>query len=328
MQTGFLKPITNDDGRSLMKMQDKGFDIAGHALPETAEYYGIFREKPKKATHGTGWRTCIQRRGIVVWRNFKDDAYGSSTAALFEARAYRDAIIDVLPPMTNKEHAVQLRKNNRTGVAGVFRGKRPSGPYWEAHIHTAEFTKKKKFPVSQYGEERARELAIEQRREWLADWDIELFATVGTYTKAKSQPQITRQSCVDQAVLPEIVSEQEIRGRIAEIDAYFDTRRPSRIRVSVTCTQSDRRRMSIRVSDAGKPATSVQKEVGIRQQTLEEALQKAAERIQQAVTEIYNNDVAQWFMQKYARHFLHPTSFDATSGCSMCVILPEKLINR
>lgn len=144
-------------------MQDNGFDIADRDLPENAENYGIHREKPKKAKHGTGWRTCIQRRGILVWRNFKDDVYGSSKAALSEARVYRDAIIDALPPMTNKEHAVQLRKNNKTGVAGVFRGERSSGPYWEAHIHTAKFTKKKKFPVSQHGEERARELAIDQR---------------------------------------------------------------------------------------------------------------------------------------------------------------------
>lgn len=86
--------------------------------------------------------------------------------------------------------------------------------------------------------------------------------------------------------------------------------------------------MSILVSDAGKPATSVQKEVGIRQQTLEEALQKAAEKIQQAVTEIYNTDAAQWLMQKYVRYSLHPKRFDAASGCSMCVILPEKLVNR
>ncbi len=45
----------------------------------------------------------LRRRGHKIVRLFKDSIYGSDEAAYIAARAYRDAIIEAIPPATNHE---------------------------------------------------------------------------------------------------------------------------------------------------------------------------------------------------------------------------------
>ncbi|GGA84881.1 hypothetical protein GCM10011491_10590 [Brucella endophytica] len=288
------------------------------------ENFGIWREKPKKPTHGKGWRVSIQRRGLVVLRNFKDAVYGSSEAALAQARAYRNAVIDILPPMTNREHAVQLRRNNTTGVPGIYRVEKEAGVFWEAHLHLAEGTKRKLFPATKYGEWEARAMAIAQRQQWLSEWEVEYFGTVGSYTKLKAGQRLAELADDKPDVLPTEMPKAEINARLAAINACFDAMRPLRLWVSVNCASGSRGRMSIVVSDAGRPARKLQREAGLRQQTLPEVLTKARVRIEQAITELYDLGVARWFMEKHG-YLLDPECFDAQTGFRVGVLLPDEL---
>jgi len=68
------------------------------------------------------------------------------------ARAYRDAIITAIPPATNHEQAVLLRKNNESGISGVRRVKTREGDVWQATLMTNEGQKRENFSVSKFGE--------------------------------------------------------------------------------------------------------------------------------------------------------------------------------
>lgn len=301
---------------------------SGKGLFDGTDNYGIYREKPKKRTHDGGWRVCIQRRSRVIWRHFKDSVYGSSEAALEQARAYRDAVVEVLPPMTNREHAVQLRRNNKTGVAGVYRGMSGSGPYWQAHIHVEAGARTRKFRVSTYGEDRAKALAIAQRHQWLSEWPVEYFATVNPDTKSKAQRQLSDRQDEEPDVLPHEMPEAEIETRLAAIDARFDAMRPARLRISVTFETKVRKRMGIVVSDAGQPARKKQMEVGLRRQTLAEALEKARGRIEGAISDLYNANVARWFMEEHGTGPLTPKHFKPDAGMRVLVLVPWSLTGK
>ena len=135
--------------------------------------YGISRiDDDRHHTHA--WRVSLRRQGKALVGNFPDRKFGGSGAALDAAQSYRDELLKNYPPLTRQEFARIRRRNNTSGVTGVFRyskkyqlanGTIRESWYWGAQWPTdsGEF-KSVNYAVKQYGEEMARRLAIEARR--------------------------------------------------------------------------------------------------------------------------------------------------------------------
>jgi len=135
--------------------------------------YGISRiDDDKHRSHA--WRVSLSRRGKRYVKNFADKKYGGKTKALASARQYRDELVSDIPPLSRKEFCSILRRNNKSGVSGVCKYGKPfslkdgtvkKNWYWEAtwpagNGKQANIT----FSVNEYGDDKARELAIKARR--------------------------------------------------------------------------------------------------------------------------------------------------------------------
>jgi hypothetical protein len=82
--------------------------------------YGISRiDDEAFRTHA--WRVTLRRHHVTHVRNFADKKCGGKRKALRLAQAYRDELIRKVLPLTRKEFSGIRRRNNRTGVVGVYR---------------------------------------------------------------------------------------------------------------------------------------------------------------------------------------------------------------
>jgi len=145
-------------------------------IGKTEPDYGISRiDDTKYRAHA--WRVSLRRRGQVHAKNFTDKKYGGKKQALQEARQYRDQFIRANPPVTRKEVCAVRRSNNRSGTTGVCtyakhyqlsNGSVRESRYWEASWPT-ELGKSAKalFSVNTYGQDMARQMAFNARREGL-----------------------------------------------------------------------------------------------------------------------------------------------------------------
>jgi hypothetical protein len=80
--------------------------------------YGITRvDHEPSRTHA--WRVTIQRQGKIHVGHFSDGVHGGKQKALAAAKAFRDAIVARHPPLSRKDYCSILRRNNRSGYAGV-----------------------------------------------------------------------------------------------------------------------------------------------------------------------------------------------------------------
>jgi len=143
--------------------------------------YGVSRmDSDRFYTHG--WRVKLVRRGVVYVKNFPDKRWGGKRKALVQAKAYRDALLSELPePLTRREFCTALRSNNRSGISGVYRyakkytltnGKVIASWYWEATWPIGRSQQgHQAFSVNEFGERKAKALAIAAREEALDDLD-------------------------------------------------------------------------------------------------------------------------------------------------------------
>lgn len=132
--------------------------------------------------HGqNAWLVNFSRGGKTFQMTFSDGTYGGNEEALTVARAYRDAVLSVVPPLTNRDMRMQVRKNrsegsNLPGVYYVKPGTHFKEGAWIARIEVqvegdgkAPSTKRRRkaisrtFNISKYGHDEARRLAEEER---------------------------------------------------------------------------------------------------------------------------------------------------------------------
>ena len=117
------------------------------------------------------WIVQIRRRGRFIVRYFADRRHGGRGRALAAAAAFRDHLLDRLPPLS----FAGLHPRGPTGVVGVcvqvnrlrqgtYRSYVASWPDAAGGRHTRTFAFKK------YGKARAFELAVQARRRGLADF--------------------------------------------------------------------------------------------------------------------------------------------------------------
>lgn len=140
---------------------------------ESEDNYGISRIDDEK-NRSLAWRVSLRRRGRMHVKNFPDQKFGGTDEALQRARAYRDVLVCKYPPITRKEMCAIRRSNNKSGISGVCtyakRYVRRDGSvkenwYWEASWPNEQGESVKAiFPVSKYGDEMARQMAINARQ--------------------------------------------------------------------------------------------------------------------------------------------------------------------
>lgn len=132
--------------------------------------------------HGqNAWHVNFSRGGKTFQMTFSDGTYGGNEQALTVAKAYRDAVLSVVPPLTNRDMRMQVRKNrsegsNLPGVYYVQPGKHYKDGAWIARIEvqvedqenaSASKIRRKAisrtFNIGKYGYDEARRLAEEER---------------------------------------------------------------------------------------------------------------------------------------------------------------------
>ncbi|WP_320195580.1 hypothetical protein RMR10_001490 [Agrobacterium rosae] len=287
-----------------------------------ADGYGLSREEANER-RGAGWWVNLRRRGHKIVRLFKDSIYGSNDAAYKAARAYRDAIIEAIPPATNHEQAVLLRKNNQSGISGVRRIESREGDAWQATLMTNEGQKRENFTVSKFGELAAKSLAIAQRRKWLAALPVTHLAY------AHHAAEVAQECFADDLipvsdVMPEThLTADEIEAHIQSINDEFDKARPKRLRIRVKYYHGSR--LSVFVSDAGKPAKRKLVQINTRKLDKAEMLAAARSVVEATITEFYDADVTRWFMDAHGDNLLTDKHFHVRQEFNVLVFLPTHL---
>ncbi|MFT6287964.1 MAG: hypothetical protein ACJA09_002721 [Alcanivorax sp.] len=139
--------------------------------------YGISRiDTDRFRTHA--WRVKLTRRGKNYVKNFPDKHWGGKLKALVQAKAFRDEFLEQHPPLSRVEYCSILRSNNQTGITGVYRyaksftlknGEIKESWYWEATWPIGSSKQSHlTFPVNEYGEDKARQLAVRARKDALS----------------------------------------------------------------------------------------------------------------------------------------------------------------
>ncbi|NTE88773.1 AP2 domain-containing protein [Agrobacterium rubi] len=287
------------------------------------ERYGLNREEANER-RGAGWWVSLRRRGHKIVRLFKDSIYGSDEAAYIAARAYRDAIIEAIPPATNHEQAVLLRKNNKSGISGVRRVETREGDVWQAMLTTNESVKRENFSVSKFGEQAAKSMAIAQRRKWLAALPVTHLA-YAQHAANVAQEHFADDLIPVSDVMPEThLTADEIEARIQAINDEFNKTRPKRLRIRVKYYNDNR--LSVFVSDAGKPAKRKLVQINTRKLDKAEMLAAARSVVGATITEFYDADVARWFMDAHGDNLLTDKHFDVRQGFNVLVFLPTDFV--
>ncbi|WP_107130369.1 AP2/ERF family transcription factor [Paracidovorax avenae] len=146
-------------------------DAPAHAQALLQGNYGIIRSQDKRKGT-TSWLVRLRRDGRRVGtRYFYHHHYDSPEAALAAARAYRNALLEMYPPLDSREHRRRLSQLNTSGVAGVSRDRGRTG-YWIASTKLPDgVVLLKRFSVKKHGENAAKELAIRERERQLQHVD-------------------------------------------------------------------------------------------------------------------------------------------------------------
>lgn len=155
---------------------------------ETSEkMYGISRvDDDIYNTHA--WRVSLCRYGKRLVKNFPDRKFFGKREALQKAINFRDQLMSEHPPISRKEFCNVKRRNNKTGITGVYKyrktyqlkdGTIKETWYWEANWPDAEGESiSKSFSTKTFGEELAKQMAIRAREEGMSK-------VKGTYWAAK-----------------------------------------------------------------------------------------------------------------------------------------------
>ena len=149
---------------------------------ELAVAYGVIRRADSQGRDS--WYVSIRRQGAQVRRSFHCSAWGGRKQALAVACAYRKEVTATLPPMTTHNVCTKLKRNNTSGVSGVYRQvPRRGSAYWVGHLSSKTNPQRRSFPIDTYGEEKAKELAIAFREAALSKRE-ERFLTFGPVAEA------------------------------------------------------------------------------------------------------------------------------------------------
>lgn len=130
----------------------------------------------ENATTGR-WIVRFRRNRKTYVGHFADSLHGGKRAALKAAKAWRDERLRDAQPMSSQSYYSFIRKNNTSGVTGVFRvkliktrknGTRAEHWVWIAHSPTKPI-RSRSFSIAKYGEKSAYKLAVAAREQFIAE---------------------------------------------------------------------------------------------------------------------------------------------------------------
>jgi AP2 domain len=170
------------------------------------------------------WHVTINRMNKAITKHFSDSTYGGSDQALKAAILFRD---EKLKELDNSEYALWKKRlgrhpRNTSGIPGVGRylhkyknkqGDIKEIPTWQAFWSDPDGKRHiKTFYVSQYGEEGAKQRAIEARKQAM----IELYgkADIMTSEEAQKTENIAKQVHQNTIEQPAPKSRRSISGKI------------------------------------------------------------------------------------------------------------------
>lgn len=149
-----------------MTKQPSQATAQAHPTPPYAK--GISRiDDDRKHSHG--WKATIRRASAYIQRIFSDGSNGGREAAYQVAVAWVNEQFKKYPVKSRLDSIQHLRRDNRSGVSGVYRypidGSNPPGAHWGAKWRLTPNTlpQNRKFSIARYGEEKAKRLAIQAR---------------------------------------------------------------------------------------------------------------------------------------------------------------------
>ena len=113
-----------------------------------------------------GWRVQFSLHRNKVVRVFSDNIYGSDVAARQAAETFANEESVYCQEVLSLMRRLSVRTNSRSGIPGVTRIEPPAGnPYWVAYWDENGRKRQKKFLINRYGEDDAKALAINARRQ-------------------------------------------------------------------------------------------------------------------------------------------------------------------
>ena len=140
------------------------------------EMYGISRIDCERY-NSHAWRVSLSRQGKRYVKNFPDKKCGGKKKALCKATKFRDQFMLKYPPITRREFCNTKRRNNKTGITGVYKyrktyqlkdGTIKESWYWEANWPDSMGESIcKSFAINRFGEDLAKQMAITAREEGL-----------------------------------------------------------------------------------------------------------------------------------------------------------------
>ncbi|POA49187.1 hypothetical protein C1893_06050 [Pseudomonas sp. MPR-ANC1] len=142
--------------------------------------YAIIRIRHKKSG-AMAWRVFLYREGSVkVHKEFPFISHGGEHPAHAAAVQFRNEQMLRFPPPLSCTIRQKLRSSNTSGLAGVSRQKNGKNTYWIAQT-TARDGKRltRSFNVNTFGEEQAKQRAIDARTEQLATIEHRVFRQQG-----------------------------------------------------------------------------------------------------------------------------------------------------
>lgn len=113
------------------------------------------------------WKLDIQRSGKVHIHLFDFAEYGGEAQALDAAEKMRNQLVLKMPQAFTYENRQRLMPHNTSGHPGVYRVQSNNIDYWRATTRIHGYNLSKSFRVDRYGDEQAKELALQERERQL-----------------------------------------------------------------------------------------------------------------------------------------------------------------
>lgn len=279
--------------------------------------YGIHRMVHSSGVHL--WRVEIMRRARVVLRPFHDNVYGGEAEALKEAKAYRDAVQNLFPPLTNREW---MQSRHRTDQPGVYWIERPGGwsQAYRAELNELDGKRSAYFNIDKYGERRAKVLAIAERKKFLDEMKVRVWvphpvgkeSATEAFQDTIADPDLT----LDKGRVAKLIAEAE--ARLKEINAAFDARRPYCINLRLSVSGGDTLR--VKVGNNANTLHVNKRTVNIRFndrcRSFEAAVALARSLAAEIIEKLYDAKIRANFLRKHANAF-REENFDVVNGLTI-----------